>query len=135
MTAEPAPPGGRRLGGRRRVEEFQVARSRVCRRVTGVERWGSSGFFAVARKRVRFKQASPTVFRYQQYRFFFFSREENRMHVHVTSPDGEAKIWMEPAVELALNKGLRDIEIREILLIIQDRHNEIKSHRHRHFRG
>jgi hypothetical protein len=57
------------------------------------------------------------------------------MHVHVTSPDGEAKIWMEPAVELALNKGLRDIEIREILLIIQDRHNEIKSHRHRHFRG
>jgi hypothetical protein len=62
---------------------------------------------------------SPTVFRYQQYRFFFFSREENRMHAHVTFPDGEANIWMEPAVELALNRGLRDIEIREIIEIIQ----------------
>jgi hypothetical protein len=40
------------------------------------------------------------------------------MHVHVTSPDGEAKIWMEPAVELALNRGLRDIEIREIIRVI-----------------
>jgi hypothetical protein len=78
---------------------------------------------------------SPTVFRYQQYRFFFFSREENRMHVHVTSPDGEAKIWMEPVVELALNRGLRDIEIREIIQIIHERHDEIKSHWHRHFRG
>ena len=25
---------------------------------------------------------SPTVFRYKGYRFFFFSREEVRMHVH-----------------------------------------------------
>lgn len=57
------------------------------------------------------------------------------MHVHVTSPDGEAKIWMEPAVELALNRGLKDIQIREILLIIQERHDEIKYHWHRHFGG
>ena len=78
---------------------------------------------------------SPTVFRYQQYRFFFFSREESRMHVHVTSPDGEAKIWIEPVVELALNRGLRDIEVREIIQIIQDRHDEIKKHWHCHFRG
>ncbi len=41
------------------------------------------------------------------------------MHAHVTFPDGEANIWMEPAVELALNRGLRDIEIREIIEIIQ----------------
>ncbi|MFN7338865.1 MAG: DUF4160 domain-containing protein, partial [bacterium] len=26
---------------------------------------------------------SPTVFREDGYRFFFFSREETRMHVHV----------------------------------------------------
>ena len=57
------------------------------------------------------------------------------MHVHVTSPDGEAKIWMEPAVELALNRGLRDIEIREIIQIINERHDEIKNHWHIHFRG
>ena len=33
---------------------------------------------------------SPTLFRYRDYRFFFFSREEERMRVHVSSADGEA---------------------------------------------
>ena len=48
---------------------------------------------------------SPTVFRYKNYRFFFFSREEPRMHVHITSPDGEAKFWIEPLVALANYSG------------------------------
>ncbi|MEQ1672015.1 MAG: DUF4160 domain-containing protein [Hyphomicrobium sp.] len=39
---------------------------------------------------------SPTVLRKDGYRFFFFSREELRMHVHVSSSDGEAKWWLEP---------------------------------------
>ena len=34
---------------------------------------------------------SPTVFREKGYRFFFFSREEPRVHVHVICADGEAK--------------------------------------------
>jgi len=46
---------------------------------------------------------SPTVFKESGYRFFFFSREEERMHVHVTSGDGEAKFWLEPDIELAKN--------------------------------
>ncbi|HYR28699.1 MAG TPA: DUF4160 domain-containing protein, partial [Thermoanaerobaculia bacterium] len=49
---------------------------------------------------------SPTIFREGPYRFFFFSREESRMHVHVFSADGEAKFWLEPAIELAESKGL-----------------------------
>jgi hypothetical protein len=44
---------------------------------------------------------SPTVFREKGYRFFFFSREESRMHVHVVSGDGEAKFWLEPELQLA----------------------------------
>ena len=46
---------------------------------------------------------SPTVFKESGYRFFFFSREEERMHVHVISGDGEAKYWLEPEIELAKN--------------------------------
>ncbi len=46
---------------------------------------------------------SPTVFRECGYRFFFFSREEERMHVHVLSGNGEAKFWLEPEIELAKN--------------------------------
>ena len=58
-----------------------------------------------------------------------------RMHVHVTSPEGEAKIWIEPAVELALHRGLREVEIREILHIIEEWKHEIRDHWQRHFRS
>jgi hypothetical protein len=44
---------------------------------------------------------SPTVFRQGQYRFYFFSREETRMHIHVHAPNGEVKFWMEPEIKLA----------------------------------
>jgi len=43
---------------------------------------------------------SPTVFKTKSYRFFFFSREEKRMHIHVISPNGEAKFWIELEIEL-----------------------------------
>jgi len=41
---------------------------------------------------------SPTVLRDGPFRLFFFSREEERMHVHVAHPDGEAKFWLEPTI-------------------------------------
>jgi hypothetical protein len=78
---------------------------------------------------------SPTVFRYRNYRFYFFSREERRMHVHVLSPDGEAKFWLEPVIELALNKGLKTVELTELQRIIEERQNEIRDHWQRHFGG
>jgi len=37
---------------------------------------------------------SPTIFRARGYRFYFFSREESRSHVHVQHETGEAKIWL-----------------------------------------
>jgi hypothetical protein len=45
------------------------------------------------------KRMSPTIFREAGFRFYFFSREEPRMHVHVQCADGEAKFWLEPADE------------------------------------
>ena len=78
---------------------------------------------------------SPTVFRIGRYRFYFFSREEDRKHVHVYSPDGEAKFWIEPSVELAVSKGLKDKEIGEIYKIVEDRIDEIRDSWNRHFPG
>jgi hypothetical protein len=49
---------------------------------------------------------APTVFRQGAFRFFFFSREEPRKHIHVSHTDGEAKFWLEPKIELAMNQGL-----------------------------
>ncbi len=42
---------------------------------------------------------APTIHRERGYRFFFFSREETRMHVHVGCSDGEAKFWLEPQLD------------------------------------
>jgi hypothetical protein len=64
---------------------------------------------------------SPTIFRYRKYRFYFFSREEPRMHVHVISPDGEAKFWLEPDIELAVNKNLNATELHELKKIVEER--------------
>ena len=62
---------------------------------------------------------SPTVFWYKNYRFFFFSREEIRIHVHVTCPEGEAKFWLEPVVALADFRGLNARRLREIQKIVE----------------
>ncbi|MBL7135527.1 MAG: DUF4160 domain-containing protein [Candidatus Marinimicrobia bacterium] len=76
---------------------------------------------------------SPTVFRYKNYRFFFFSREEMRQHIHVYCPDGEAKFWIYPNIELAKNYGLTDNQLNEIEKIIKDRKNEITNAWNKHF--
>ncbi|MFT5369784.1 MAG: hypothetical protein ACI8V2_004762 [Candidatus Latescibacterota bacterium] len=76
---------------------------------------------------------SPTVFRYKGYRFFFFSREEPRMHVHVLSGDGEAKFWIEPEIGLANNYGLTQKELRELKKIVQERRDEIEQTWREHF--
>jgi hypothetical protein len=76
---------------------------------------------------------SPTVFRYKGFRFFFFSREENRLHVHVYCAEGEAKFWLEPVVELAHNYNVPDNKIKELFLIIEKRKNEIKDAWDKHF--
>ena len=70
---------------------------------------------------------SPTVFRQDGYRFFFFSREEPRMHIHVCCADGETKFWLEPQIELAKNYGLSRRQLKEIEKIIEERYEEIKN--------
>jgi hypothetical protein len=63
---------------------------------------------------------SPTVFREAGFRFFFFSREEPRMHVHVLSSNGEAKFWIEPAIQIAQNFGLSMKELNEACRLIEE---------------
>jgi hypothetical protein len=70
---------------------------------------------------------SPTIFRDGPYRFFFFSREEERPHVHVQSADGEAKFWIDPEIELARNYQLSAQDLRRALELITDREQEIRD--------
>ena len=76
---------------------------------------------------------SPTVFKAGSYRFFFFSREETRKHVHVSCPDGEAKFWIEPTIALATSHGLSKPQLKELQLLVEKRVNEIKDAWEEHF--
>ena len=70
---------------------------------------------------------SPTIWREKGYRFFFFSREEDRIHVHVTSPFGEAKYWLEPKIELARNYNLTQLQLKDAEAIIKEHYDEFKN--------
>jgi hypothetical protein len=76
---------------------------------------------------------SPTVFRDGEFRFFFFSREESRVHIHVSHPDGEAKFWLKPNIELARNIGLSSTKIKDAERLVASRHQEILDARNNHF--
>ncbi len=78
---------------------------------------------------------SPTVFRENGYRFFFFSREEKRMHVHIVSGDGEAKFWLEPEIELAKNYNYTRKQLKEIELLVEAHYNELIESWENHFSG
>jgi hypothetical protein len=64
---------------------------------------------------------SPTILREGGFRYFFFSREEARMHVHVDCGDGEAKFWLDPEIELARNYRLSRKQLKQAEKTIEER--------------
>ena len=78
---------------------------------------------------------SPTVFRIGKYRFYFFSREEERVHVHVVSPEGEAKFWIEPIVSLAAYTGFSKQQLRRLQSLVEEHKSEIVKAWQEHFQA
>lgn len=76
---------------------------------------------------------TPSIFREKGYRFYFLSREEDRIHVHVTCADGEAKFWIEPIVSLATSYALNSHKLNEIQKIVEERKDEITKAWQKHF--
>ena len=55
------------------------------------------------------------------------------MHIHVASPDGEAKVWLDPRVELAEKVSLSPRELSKLLQIIEEHEQQIRDAWHDHF--
>jgi len=68
---------------------------------------------------------SPTLFRIKGYRFYFLSNEENRMHVHITCADGEAKFWLEPIISLATYHKISPRKLSEIQKLVEEHRNAL----------
>ena len=78
---------------------------------------------------------APTIVRDGQFRLFFFSREETRIHVHVAHADGEAKFWLTPEVGLASQTGLSATQIRQAQAVVNAYLKEIQNAWNQHFGG
>ena len=76
---------------------------------------------------------SPTVYRENGFRYFFFSKEEERKHIDIISANGEAKFWLKPKIELAKNYSYFLKELKEIKKVIKENYNEFINEWNRHF--
>lgn len=76
---------------------------------------------------------SPSIFREKGYRFYFLSNEEERIHIHVMSENGEAKFWLEPIISLAVHHKLTSKKLGEIQGIIEEHKDEIVQAWRKHF--
>lgn len=76
---------------------------------------------------------SPAVYRERGYKFFFYSNEEERLHVHVIGEDGEAKFWIEPEIVLAKSYCLSVRELGKLETSVREHEDEIRSAWKKHF--
>ena len=69
----------------------------------------------------------PVVLRYKGFRLFFYSNEgspREPVHVHVRAADGEAKLWLEPQIRVAVSYGFDAGTLRELVDVAQN-HREM----------
>jgi hypothetical protein len=79
----------------------------------------------------------PVIFRYEGYRFFFFSNEGNPLepcHVHVRKSGAIAKFWVTPEIKLAESYGLTSTELRKLHTLIHDNKPLIEEKWHEYFK-
>ena len=73
------------------------------------------------------------MFRQGPYRFYFFSLEEDRMHVHIDSPGGRrAKCGLSLRKRWRTITEFRAREVTKILRIVEERRGEIEKRRREH---
>lgn len=76
----------------------------------------------------------PTVFKKHGIRFYFYSMEGNEpLHIHVMKGDAFGKVWIEPFIDIEYLYNFTTSEDHQILLLIQDNLNLIKTTWHEHF--
>ena len=78
---------------------------------------------------------SPTAFYKHGIRFFFFSLEEDRLHIHVRQADKQAKIWIDPVIDLAENRGFSSTELTKIIEEVRKHEADIRKKWQEHRRS
>lgn len=77
---------------------------------------------------VWYDESMPTVLRIGSFRFHFYTDEGSEPpHIHVRTPDGDCKFWLEPSIFLASNRGVRSLDLRQIERLVFDNQQELKK--------
>jgi len=84
-------------------------------------------FFKKILSLLKFILMSPTFKNDKGFRFSIFSNEESRMHVHIFKDNKSAKIWLEPVLEFAENKGFSEKELKKIMEIVRKNEDDFKA--------
>ena len=75
----------------------------------------------------------PTVMRIGHLRFHFYSDEGlEPPHVHVRTPDGECRFWLDPSIGLASNRGVPQHELRKIEKLVFEHQTILRNAFHEH---
>ncbi len=80
----------------------------------------------------------PVVFRYQGYRFFFFSNEGDPLepcHIHIRKGGAIAKFWLKPEIQLAQAYDMSPTELRKLLKIVEQNKKLIEEKWNEYFRA
>ena len=78
----------------------------------------------------------PTIFRYDGFRFFFYSNEgdpREPVHVHVMKGGAEAKFWVGSDVSVARSSGFDARKLRRMAKVVEERKDEIERAWHDYF--
>lgn len=78
----------------------------------------------------------PTVLRYRNLRFFFFSNEgspREPVHVHVEGDGGEAKLWLGPEVTVARSAGFNRRQLSELVRVAIENREAMERTWHEYF--
>ena len=75
----------------------------------------------------------PTILRVGPYRLAFYSSNGSEPpHVHVISPTGQAKFWLDPG-GLARSTGVPTRELRQMESIVSDNREHLLRRWHEYF--
>ena len=76
----------------------------------------------------------PTLFRYDGYRFYFYSNEHLPEHIHVENGEGYARIILE-TLEVTDSYSLTSKELKRITKLVKKHQQEIKGAWDEYFRA
>jgi len=75
----------------------------------------------------------PTIFKYDGYRFYFYSNEHLPQHIHVENGDGYARVVLE-TLEVTDSYNLKSKELKLIVKLVQEHKTQIEGAWHEYFR-